>query len=46
MVLLSALAFVGLVLAIGAIQTNRLGPAIIGHALFNLAGTIITLYWS
>ncbi len=43
-VLLSALAVVGLVLAIGAVVTDRLGPAIIAHFLFNATGTLITLY--
>lgn len=42
-VLLTALGVVGLVLAIGAVLTNRLGAAIIAHSLFNAAGTIITL---
>lgn len=42
-VLLSALAVVGLALAIGAVVTDRLGPAIIAHFLFNATGTLITL---
>jgi len=44
-VLLGALAFVGLVLAIGAMVTKRLGAAIIAHALFNATGTFVTLFW-
>lgn len=42
-VLLTALGVVGLVLAIGAVLTNRLGPSVIAHFLFNAAGTVITL---
>lgn len=42
-VLLSALAVVGLVFAIGAVVTDRLGPAVIAHFLFNATGTILTL---
>ena len=42
-VLLSALAVVGAVFAIGAVKTNRLGPAVIAHFLFNGTSTIITL---
>lgn len=42
-VLLSALATVGLVLAIGAIRTNRLGACIIAHFLFNATGTALAL---
>jgi len=42
-VLLTALGVVGLVLAIGAIVTDRLGPSIIAHFLFNAMGTILTL---
>jgi len=42
-VLLSALTVVGLVLAIGAVVTDRLGPAVIAHFLFNATGTLITL---
>ena len=42
-VLLTALGMVGLVLAIGAVMTNRLGPSVIAHFFFNAAGTIITL---
>lgn len=44
-VLLSALAAVGLVLATGAVITNRLGPAVIAHFLFNAIGTIVTLWF-
>ena len=43
-VLLSALGAVGLVLATGAVVTNRLGPAVIAHFLFNAIGTIVTLW--
>ena len=43
-VLLSALAAVGLVLAIGAVATDRLGPSVIAHFLFNATGTFITLF--
>lgn len=42
-VLLSALAVVGLVFAIGTAVTGRLGPAVIAHFLFNATGTILTL---
>lgn len=42
-VLLSALAVVGLVFAIGTVVTGRLGPAVIAHFLFNATGTILTL---
>lgn len=42
-VLLSALAVVGLVLAIGAVLTDRLGPAVIAHFLFNATSTALTL---
>lgn len=42
-VLLSAICVVGLVLATGAMATGRLGPPIIGHLLFNGAGTVIAL---
>ena len=42
-VLLSALTAVGLVLAIGAVVTNRLGPSVIAHFLFNATGTLLTL---
>lgn len=42
-VLLSALAVVGLVLAIGTVKTGRLGPAVIAHFIFNATGTLITL---
>ena len=42
-VLLSALGAVGLVLATGAVVTNRLGPAVIAHFLFNAIGTIVTV---
>lgn len=44
-VLLSALCAVGLVLATGAVATNRLGPAVIAHFLFNAIGTIVTLWF-
>jgi membrane protease YdiL (CAAX protease family) len=40
MVLLSALGTVGLVLAIGAVKTDRLGPSVIAHFFFNGASTI------
>ena len=43
-VLLSALATVGLVLGAGAVVTNRLGPAIIAHFVFNAIGTVVTLW--
>jgi membrane protease YdiL (CAAX protease family) len=43
-VLLSALGVVGLVLAVGAVVTDRLGPAIIAHFLFNATGTLIALF--
>jgi len=43
-VLLSALATVGLVLGTGAVVTNRLGPAIIAHFVFNAIGTVVTLW--
>jgi len=42
-VLLTALGVVGLVLAIGAVVTDRLGPSVIAHFFFNLTGTIVTL---
>ena len=42
-VLVSSIAVVGLVLAIGTIRSGRLGPAVIGHFLFNGAGTLLTL---
>jgi len=42
-VLLSAIGVVGLVLAAGAVATGRLGPPIVGHLLFNGAGTFIAL---
>jgi membrane protease YdiL (CAAX protease family) len=41
-VLLSALTVVGLVLAIGAVVTDRLGPSVIAHFLFNATGTLLT----
>lgn len=44
-VLLSALGTVGLVLGIGAVVTNRLGPAVIAHFFFNAIGTIVTLWF-
>lgn len=44
-VLLSALGAVGLVLATGAVVSNRLGPAVIAHFLFNAIGTIVTLWF-
>lgn len=43
LVLLSGLFVVGLVLGISAHRFNRLGPAIIGHAVFNLTGTVLSL---
>ena len=43
-VLLSALGVVGLVLAIGAVVTDRLGPCVIAHFIFNATGTTITLF--
>ena len=43
-VLLSAIGTVGMVLAVGAVVSNRLGPAVIGHFVFNLTGTILTLW--
>jgi membrane protease YdiL (CAAX protease family) len=43
-VLLSALGVVGLVLAIGAVVTDRLGPPMIAHFLFNATGTLIALF--
>lgn len=42
-VLLSAITVVGLVLAVGAVATGRLGPSIMAHFLFNLVGTISAL---
>lgn len=42
-VLLAALAVVGLILAIGAVVTDRLGPSVIAHFFFNLTGTLLTL---
>ena len=42
-VLLTALGGVGLVLAIGAVLTDRLAPSIIAHAIFNGVGTFATL---
>ena len=44
-VLLSAIGTVGMVLAIGAVVSNRLGPAVIGHFMFNLTGTTLTLWF-
>lgn len=44
-VLLSALGVVGLVLAIGAVVTDRLGPSVIAHFLFNMTGTIVALFF-
>lgn len=44
-VLLSAIGTVGMVLAVGAVVSNRLGPAVVGHFLFNLLGTIVTLWF-
>jgi membrane protease YdiL (CAAX protease family) len=43
-VLLSALGTVGLVLAIGAVITDRLGPAVIAHFFFNATGTVLTIF--
>ena len=43
-VLLTALGGVGFVLALGTVYTNRLGPAVIAHFLFNATGTLIALF--
>jgi membrane protease YdiL (CAAX protease family) len=43
LVLLAAIAVIGLVLGIGAMLTDRLGTVIFAHFLFNLVGTIATL---
>lgn len=43
MVLLSAIASIGLVLGMAAIKWNRLGPTIIGHMIFNAWGTYAAL---
>jgi len=42
-VLLTALGMVGLVLAIGTVLTDRLGPAIIAHFFFNGLSTVVAL---
>jgi membrane protease YdiL (CAAX protease family) len=44
-VLLSAIATIGLVLGIGALRIGRLGPTIIAHFLFNAFGTAAAI-WS
>ena len=45
LVLLSSIGVVGLVLGIGAIVFDRLGPGIIAHMAFNLVGTAVALEW-
>ena len=44
MVLLSAIAVIGLILGIGALKFGRLGTTIIAHFFFNAFGTTVALY--
>ena len=46
LVLLSAIAAIGLILAGAALRMRRLGPTIIAHFLFNGFGTVVALFSS